>query len=65
MSTAEILDRLNDYVGDNVWGDVITALPLDTAATESVDLSAASDVFFLVDGTEFRFDYRIHGWVVV
>ena len=65
MSTTEILDRLNEYVGDNVWGDFITTLPLDTPATEAVDPSSARDVFFLIDGTEFRFDYRVDGWVVV
>ena len=65
MSTTEILDRLNEYVGDNVWGDFIATLPLNHEATAAADPSSASDVFFLVDGTEFRFDYRVNGWVVV
>ena len=52
MSTTDILDRLNEYVGNNVWREFITGLPVDWVATD-----AAPDVagtFFLVDGTEFH-----------
>jgi len=49
-TTKQILDQLNGYQGEDVWGDVILRLEeYDEKATEA--LGAANDQLALVDGT--------------
>ena len=43
----EILDRLNSYTGDNI---------------EAADLSGASDIIVLTDGTEIRYVEQTGNW---
>lgn len=47
-----ILDRINGYVGDNLWEDVIYGLPgFDGDATEAADRAGESDTIVFADGT--------------
>lgn len=64
-STEEVLNRLNDYTGDNIWQDVILQdgiIAFDEEATAAIDPSHASDRFVLVDGTIIRWDAASGQW---
>jgi len=47
----EVIDRLNEYAGDNIWEDIIYALPIDDAAIHAADPTGMSDIIILTDGT--------------
>lgn len=50
METAEILAKLNDYDGDDLFGDVVWGLPgYDEAATAALDGGNQGDIY-VIDG---------------
>ena len=60
----QTLDALNDYVGGDIWGDVILQLPgYDEAATKELDPGYRSDVV-IIDGVTYRWDQRDLVWRV-
>jgi hypothetical protein len=57
MTATEILAQLNSYDGDNLWEDVVRALPnYDDAATEAADPDCHSDIIVLTDGTALYYE---------
>ncbi len=61
-SSQNIVDRLNDYSGENIWDDIIRTYDVDEEATEHLDPSGASDVFQLNDGRRFRWEPSSDEW---
>ena len=62
-TTQQIIDQLNAYTGEDIWGDVILGLDAyDEAATAKLDPSSASDRVALADGAVIRWDPQTKSW---
>jgi hypothetical protein len=60
----QTLDALNDYVGGDIWDDLINQLPgYDEKATQELDPGHRSDVV-VIDGVTYRWDQRDLVWRV-
>ena len=60
----QTLDALNDYVGLDIWGDLINQLPgYDEAANQELDPAYRSDVA-VIDGVIYRWDQQQQIWRV-
>lgn len=58
---AAILDRLNNYTGDNVWQDVISMVDgYDDEATDRIDRGRSDR--FVAAGVEYAFNERAGTW---
>lgn len=60
----DVIAKLNNYRGDNIWQDVIYSLDIDEDATDEVD-EGRSDVFCTAIGsarTIFRFNPQNGQW---
>lgn len=62
--TDSILEALNTYTGDNIWDDLILALPTYEYIDEDYELrqQQTSD-FFTAAGVEYRYVEQMHRWV--
>lgn len=59
--TAEIVDQLNAYQGDNIWQDLILALAeYDETATDAME-HGQGDRFALADGTVIAYGVGSYG----
>lgn len=64
-----VLDELNDYDGDNVWGEVILRMDgYDEAATEAAYQALVRNPFgadvVVIGGTTYHWDQRARRWAV-
>lgn len=66
MTTTTVLDRLNDYSGNNIWEDVIYHLGYDEAATDreckEFDRNPAYSDLVVIDGVTYVYDYPHGEW---
>jgi len=60
-TTAQVIDQLNTYTGDNPWQDIILKLDLDETATDEID-EGGNDRFVLADGSIIRWDPQTSRW---
>jgi hypothetical protein len=58
----EVVDRLNDYNGKNIWQDIIHDLDIDWGATEDIDPRWANDRFVLATGHVIRWNGASGQW---
>lgn len=59
-TTAEILDQLNSYNGENIWEDVIYGLDYDEAATNA--LAGPDDSHVVIGGVHYWYDPARAEW---
>lgn len=62
--STDILAKLNDYTGPNIWQDVIYSFGIDEDATDEVD-TGRNDVFGVILGgtrTFFQYDPQSGEW---
>lgn len=59
-SADDVMAKLNDYDGDNIWEDVIYGLDYDEAATDAVAGSGGEDV--VIGGVHYTFDAQTDAW---
>lgn len=65
VDTQTLIDTLNAYQGDNIWGDVIRPSDLyDDDATDAIDPSWSSDRLVTTDSTVIRWDAQSERWDV-
>ena len=60
-NTASVLERLNDYTGDNIWQDVIYDL-LTAEEWEAAPADAASSQF-QHGGVNYRYEPSYGEWI--